>query len=503
MKATRSLIRLALLLFFCCPSLAALAQKRKVQPPVMKPDSLIASDSLLKDLYELKSAILESHVGPFTFCTEREFHDSFQRAALYLKEKDRTYFEFAVATAQAISVMKDSHTNVDFNHFIELQLSNKGYFLPLRITSVENHLYLSTVRAVDSLNFPKVGCELIKLNGVKLLPIYEKALTHSLTEGESITGKRRVADVQLTTLLGMYIPLDSLNELEIIPFGKTEPETVTVRAYDKAAFDERKKEIMKSDWLNTIQHRMLNDSVAYLKIGTFAPSDRKKFEKELNAFFKEINKKQVPALVIDIRDNGGGSSTLVEHTFAYLTDQGYNTPSNIIGRNSELALTRFPLLKHGFIRAGMKILYKRNEDIVAFARLAGKPFGVNDTLYFTKPAHHPKDEIYQGKCALLVNGLSASASVDFTNAFIKAKKGLVIGEPIMGPSKGTWGNSTVKQLSRTKLRVNVATIRYNYDNSFQYIATPIKPDLMVVPSQEDIATGTDAGLELAKQRILK
>lgn len=481
----------------------AVAQKHKAAPVVMKPDSLFPSDSLLKDLYEIKTTILESHVSPFSFCSEREFNDSFQRAALFLKEKDRTYFEFAATVAQAISVLGDSHTNVDFNQFVELQLANKGYILPLRITSYENHLYLSSVRPVDSLNFPAPGCELIKINGVKVLSVYEKMLTHSLTEGESITSKRRVADAQFSSLLAMYIPLDSINELEIIPHGKTSSEIVTVRAYNKAQYDARKKEIMKGDWASTFSHKMIGDSIAYLKIGTFAPSDRKKMEKEMKAFFKEINKKQVPNLIIDLRDNGGGSSTLVEHTYAYLDDQGYNTPSNIIARKSKLALTRFPLLKHKFIRFGMKVIYRKNEDISAFVRVAGLEEGVNDTLFFKNPILHKKDEVYQGKCALLVNGLSASASVDFTNAFVKTKRGLVIGEPIMGPSKGTWGNSTIKELSRTKLRVNVATIRYNYDNSFQYIATPIKPDLMVVPNQADYAAKIDSALELAKQRLLK
>lgn len=489
--------------FFLLASLFANAQRKKADAPTMKVDSVLPSDSLLKDLYFVKNTILQSHVGPFTFCTETEFHESFQRSATYLREKDRTYFEFACSVAQALKVMKDSHTAVEFGHLVELQLKGKKYFLPLRVTHIDGKLYIPSVRPVDAAHFPAPGSEVISINGVKAIDVYRNAFQSALTEGDALTAKYRVADVLFTIMLGQYAPLDSLNTLEIIPHGKTEAEKFQVKALDLAGYLERKKTLDTNAWEETLKLTFLNqDSLAVLKIGTFAPTNRKRFEKELRNHFILLNEKKCSRLIIDIRDNGGGSSTLVEQVFAYLREEGYNTPSNIIAKKSDLAMKRSPYLNRALGRWLMRTVYRKNEDVVAFATAAGWPKGTIDTLYFNQAVTHKKKYVYTGKCTLLINGLSASASVDFTSAFRRYNRGEILGESIMGPPSGTWGNGMLETLPFSKLKVNFSTIRYNNDTTFQYLAAPVQPDLLITPTPTDFFLKYDPVLETAKRKLL-
>jgi hypothetical protein len=86
----------------------------------------------------------------------------------------------------------------------------------------------------------------------------------------------------------------------------------------------------------------------------------------------------------------------------------------------------------------------------------------------------------------LINGLTASAGVDFTNAFLSKSRGLIIGEACMGPQTGTFGNPAQYRLPNSHLSFYIATIRYNYDQSFVVDRNPIQPHMQANWKSEDI-----------------
>jgi C-terminal processing protease CtpA/Prc len=125
--------------------------------------------------------------------------------------------------------------------------------------------------------------------------------------------------------------------------------------------------------------------------------------------------------------------------------------------------------------------------------------GQQDTVYFHQNFKQPK-HIFQSKVLLWVNGLSASAAVDFTHAIREKKRGEIWGEPVMGGMKGTFGNTTGTLLLHSKLQVQISTIRYNYDASWVYDPISIVPDIPVEITKENIALEQDAFKELLKKR---
>jgi C-terminal processing protease CtpA/Prc len=229
---------------------------------------------------------------------------------------------------------------------------------------------------------------------------------------------------------------------------------------------------------------------AYLSIASFAPDKMAKQNRVIHRFFKQCKKKKIGQLIIDLRDNTGGKSTEVEYVMSYLLKDGYNAPHNLIVKRSELSDSRVPWLKHWMVRKMLRLLSRKNEDIQRYVDLMELKNGEVDTLYF-KNNMTQKRWIYTGQTHLWVNGMSASAAVNFTQAFQQNQLGTIWGQCIMGNDQGTFGNAAPTQLPHSKITVSIATIRYNYGPDFQFDHPNICPDKRIEYSIENIIHGTD------------
>lgn len=463
----------------------------------ISPDSVFRKNDLIKDLYSLKSTILESHPNPYAFCTELEFREAFGKAIEKI-EGDMPLKDYVRIVEQAMVVMRDSHSGLDYGYLQKMQIENKNSFLPFRVHSYGSDLFIEADR--DTI-FPK-GAKIVCIDNQDARTLYQPAIYYSHIEGNSLTSQRRIADAVFPYLSGLYYDFPDTIKVDVEPFGTDTIETIVTTLYTKPQWEERQKRNR-----HTALSRAMNldfyahDSVAVLKIGTFAPGDKKKYKKFIKASFELIAAKDVQLLAIDLRDNGGGQSSNVEYLYSFIDKKGYNTPSNIIGKASALAQTRSKVQKSSFMLWMLRTFYKKDEDVRGFLKLQDLEMGKLDTIYFKDPMVQKEKYVYDGKAVLFINGLTASASVDFTNAFLKNERGDVLGESCMGPKTGTFGNPTTYTLPLTELKVSISTIRYNYDNTFTYEEKPLKPTIEVLLLPEHLATGTDPYLNYTLQKI--
>ena len=441
----------------------------------LSPDSVFTKQKLIDDIYSLKKTIIDSHPYPYAFCTKDEFNKEFTQAVENIKN-DMTLGEYVVIVAQALNVLRDSHTGLDFYHIQKMQVNHGKGFIPIRMHSVNGELYVELDR--DKL-IPN-GSRILCIDNVDAPKLYTEAIKYANIEGNAVTGQRRIADAVFPFVVGLYHPMPDSVKIDFERFGSDTIEHVVYPLYKKTKWEERQKQLSKTEFdrqQGLTFYRQ--DSIAVLKVGTFAPSDRNKYKKFLESAFKKINDRDVKVLAIDIRDNSGGQSSNVELLYSFLNVEGHNTPTNIIAKSSKLAKNRNKNLQKGISRFILKVFFKEDEDVRGFLEWSSLPLGEMDTLYFVKPTIQDKELVYTGKCVLFINGLTASAGVDFTHAFLEEKRGEILGEPCLGPVTGTFGNPALYSLPNTKISVSIATIRYNYDNTFLYEAKPIKPSIPI------------------------
>ncbi len=457
----------------------------------------IDAELLKLDFDELIYTLESAHPDLFAFADKDRWYDAVDETINALSKGD-TYAGFARRISRLLGMLRDSHTVLEFSSLTEYQLAHNQPILPLRVFSDPGGLYVRE----DLTGKLSPGTRIVSINGIPADTVYAHLLDFSCAEGDSPVGTARVADAIFYQVAGLVIPVKRINEFVVIRPDSSMADTVAYKALNTAEFDVV-QDLIQSHPANSVNKDFHLDidrvnGLGVLRIGSFAPPNNKKFSHFLERSFTMLNRENIPNIVIDLRGNTGGSSGNVEELTAYLIEDGYNTPSNIIARQSDLARSRYNRFLMFFTRVAMRVVYRGNEDVQGYMDVMALKDGEQDTVYFSKPLVKNKKLIFRGKKFLLINGLTASAGVDMTHAFKKHRIGTVVGEPCLGPMTGTFGNPAHYTLLETGIGLYISTIRYNYDNHFLYERQSITPDIWVVETPEDLRSGRDAALEKVK-----
>lgn len=220
----------------------------------------------------------------------------------------------------------------------------------------------------------------------------------------------------------------------------------------------------------------LDDDVAYLRIPSFgAPA----MEDSAIAFIER--NADAPALIIDVRANGGGT-----------------TPTRLIE-----ALMDRPYRGFGFASAidvGLYSAYNRIGQIMPAGSLDDYTRGYIDAfdgfdrplLVFPGELTPPGQPKYTGPVVILIDAACASACEDFVLPFKSSGRGTLIGDATSGstgqPYLFDFGNGMSFRVSARRV--------YMPDGS-QFEGVGIRPDEEVQPTIEDLRSDRDVVLERA------
>lgn len=453
-------------------------------------ESRLTKEQMKQDLDTLLQLLETSHPYSMGYSEPIEWSNAVQRAYDSSAVRARSNFEFSLIIGRLLQNLKDSHTQVSINGLWSQHL-NKGYrFIPIKLSG--NFVSKDLNQKIP------LGSELISIASITLEKILEETAPLLLMEHDSFDGIQRQQD----ELFPVYSALLLLQKQERVDIQYKDTEgvihEVNVPTWGKKEKDQyQKKNVELYSDLPKIE---FYHDTAYIGISTFAPKKMAKQNRIIRRFFRSCQRKKINHLVVDLRDNTGGKSTEVEYLMSFLLEEGYNAPHNIIAKRSGLSDSRVKPLKNKFIRGFLKFTMRRNEDIQRYIELMSLPEGETDTLYFKKKIQQKK-WIFQGEKNLWVNGLSASASVDFTQAWKKNQLGTIWGQCIMGNRLGTFGNAATTSLPQSKINVSIATIRYNYSQEFEFYSPNLCPEIRVENSFENIVNGTDAYWSAYRKKI--
>jgi hypothetical protein len=447
------------------------------------------------DLDSLYAQILSAHPDPFFFVSPETLKKKYYDICDSLVTP-RTPFEFAGLINQLTSTIEDSHTGIDYVQLSKIAFASNKRILPINVWS-DKEGKLIIKNAWDSLITP--GWELQCINGIEAsIPFSFGYHRFSYTEGDAIIGKQRVADALWSVIAANTLNLDTINTVALIHPTTREIKVVQTRGYAEKEYYKVKKIRAKNGAYKNLEYEIVGDlDYAYLRVGTFAPNANDKYKKRIKQAFKEIKNSGVHHLILDLTGNSGGSSSNVEYLYSFIDSLGYNTPNNVIGINSHLSQKRAGIASGKFVKWILRHFWYHDEDVVGYLQIADLPIGQRDTAYFYEPTVQRSKLVYQDEVYLLINGMTASAGVDFTNAFRSKSRGLIIGEPCMGPKTGTFGNPAHYQLPNSQLFFYIATIRYNYDRSFAIDRKPIMPHIETNWQIEDIENNRNSFKEEA------
>lgn len=190
-----------------------------------------------------------------------------------------------------------------------------------------------------------------------------------------------------------------------------------------------------------LSSRVINDDIAYIKIRGWGGFSRDEFDRMFEPF------RDKPALIIDVRNNGGGADELAEEVISRFIDK--------------------PVLT--------SIGFQRHPKTDEYEKI----------FFVTKPRGPWR---YEGKVAVLINPGCASACEHFVSGMFEAGATL-IGTPTTGACG--WSNG-IDLPAGVTLR---CSLTFPLHGKVPSPMGGIEPHRLVTPTIEDIRSGRDAVLE--------
>jgi carboxyl-terminal processing protease len=334
--------------------------------------------------------------------------------------------------------LRDAHTNVYLPDPLQQRLMARP---PLRPMLAEGRVFVGKVRSKQLRELGiAAGQEITQIDGVPVVDYAERTFGPFVSASTPQDRQTRLLVYQL--LCG---PVD--RELRLTLRDPQPPSATREVVVPRKGHDVDARE---PDYQLT-----MHGDIAHVTLGTFEDDA---VATRFVADFERI--RAARALVLDVRENGGGSSNVGYRILSHLTDKPF------FGSRWETAAYR--------------------PSFRAWGRAPEAHTGKSEPI---SPAAGPH---FDKSVAVLISARSFSAAEDFAVAFDAMRRGDLIGEPT--------GGSTGQPL---QLRLpgggsaRICTKRDRYPDGREFVGKGVQPTIAVAPTVADVVAGRDTVLERA------
>ncbi len=400
---------------------------------------------MVEDMTIAQQSLKEAHPGLYWYRSKREVDSVFQVQLNKIPNSASTLV-FNDLLTEMVDFIGCGHSAILPGEKMIKKLEKQGLFLPFTIVLQDSVVKIdySQDTALHK------GMQVLSIDGVSIETIVQN-LMHKIPTDKGLMGKkRRSLELVFPYFYSMF---NGVKANYIIGFDENgRIGNVNVKAISWN--DDLGYQSIRA-YVKTLSPFVLNvnEEYAYLKLQTFSPAIYNAiemgFEESLRTAFSLIvplNKK----LVIDLRDNNGGSLWYGSLLHAYLTDKRFRYfSSNEIKRS---------------ISKGEFSYQAYCDD-----KLEAMPFenvvlnGDDCLLIDRKDSTDHADQPFLGPLYILTNGLTFSSAAMFTS-FCKTHRPntFVIGEQPSGAQSGCIGGGPlVMTLPNSKLRLYFNLVKLN------------------------------------------
>ncbi|MBS1760297.1 MAG: peptidase S41 [Bacteroidetes bacterium] len=353
----------------------------------------------------------------------------------------------------------------------------------------------------------KRGTVIEKINGVATNVIIDSLFKYVSTDGYNTTHKyQRLSSFgsfggTYTAVFGPFekYTIDYIDEAGVqksntIPIFNAAADTIGRAASQQPkvlVHQPTRKERRLRDLSN---NRLLKidsvNKVAMMSLATFTKNYH--LQKFFKTSFKTLNNNHISHLIIDVRNNGGGSVSNSTSLSRYLTDHSFKICDTLFSVKRKTPYHKY-INGYFWNRLFMTLFTRKKAD--------GKfHFSYFERHYFKPRAKNH----YDGKVYVLTGGNSFSATTLFVTSVKNQKNVTVIGEETGG---GAYGNSAwlipEVTLPETGVRFRLPLFRMVINTDVPKNGRGIQPDVFSGPTVADVIRGTDYKLDKAMGLIEK
>src|SRR6202521_2944420 len=467
---------LAVLSWFVLESSTLLANTERMQ---------FAEQELRGDLDELKAKLKGLHPGLFRYATKNEIEDAFRRLRVRIGPT-MSDVDFFREIASLSSVIQDGHTEFLFSPSAQRDAETLWPLLPLKLRLINQRLYV--LRDYATADQALAGAEIRGVNGKPARELVEKLISMSPRDGGVATGPRRWLEKRFRSNTFLAVETGCRPKIDIT-FAQHESDpsrTTVLTGLPLPELARRAHALHPRDWatLPAYELKFLNDgAIALLTVRSFEDDPGlPPLAGFFAAAFGSVEERRSRILIIDVRDNGGGSDHLGKLLLAHLLDHPFDYYKGIFV-NAALVNSGEPALRN-LVRD-----LKFEQDSEHNWRLASHPtFGVQ----------HAASTGSHGTDIVLMNGGSFSTTAEFLAILHANHRATFVGEESGGAYCGnTSGASFVLALPNTGVRLEIPLMRYELAAQSEQANRGIMPDAPVSESIDDLLSERDRYLDMA------
>ena len=455
-------------------------------PPRPAPSQLIDCDLVREDLAVVREAITEGHAALHRYRSRGEV-EAILDGLEQCPPSGATPIQLWAGLSQAFAALEDGHlTALPSAPLYEDILNTPGRFLPLTVRVIDGSPIV-----IDAL--PTVGiapgCEIASINGVpgrELIATLERMVP---ADGSVKSRKRHVVGRDFSQLLAFHFGF--LSEYSIQFHGADGSKgAAMVRTLPWRSIRELRGAPFQASTQGTGMVDVRPDSVAILRLSTFAAGREADVDGFLESAFETIRGSGARTLILDIRKNGGGRDANGALLFSYIAERPFR-----------YAKRRTLNRKHYEFLEGTPE-WPMNFRLKLLARTE-RPDGRFDLDEDLDQLHEPKKGAFLGRVLLLADGSTFSVGCEVAALFKGQRRGEIIGEECGNAYQGDSGATVGLELPNSGLIINVPIVEYELDvPPIQALDRGVLPDVEIVPSANDVIAGTDVVLAEALRRAI-
>jgi hypothetical protein len=438
----------------------------------------LTREQMLEDLRVLRGALEEGHPGIYRYTGKAELDRIFDSAEKSI-DRPMDAYELYRLLAPVVGAVKCGHTDLLLPTRLRDELTEKTPLLPLQVRILDGKAYV--FRDLVHADRRLAGREIRSVNGVPASRIVATLLPAMSADGDVVSRRQTLAGRQfsqyLVSLMGLHAPY----EVTVAEAGSGKEETVRLAGMrypemrEASQAQARKPAPSDEPALSFVD----GGRIAVMKIPAF--SGVRGF---IDDSFEEIHAKGSKALIIDVRDNGGGEDSLGKQLFSYLVDKPFKYYDDLVFNKTSYEFEKYA----SQTMSPPPGMYERGKD--GKYHWVGHPnWGINQ----------PSRPTFRGKVLILINGLSFSTTSEFLSHAHFNKRATFIGEESGGGYYGnTSGYMPTITLPHSGLRLELPVMAYYMAVSgYKDASRGVIPDYPVPYTIAELIDGKDKEMELA------
>lgn len=439
---------------------------------------------LLQDTYQ---ELALKHPGLYRYTPKAAFNryvDSLQNTITDSLSEPEVYRKLKPFIAKAGCL----HTDISLPQQYTDSLNQLANLLPLRVALYRQKLYVISNFSGEAALKP--GSEITAINNRPVSSLLAEILPAIATDGYNHTLPNRAVYHLFPLLYRSLIAPANEFTVKVLQEGVAREYTLPAAKYTAIAGNGFLKEPVPEKQLSFT----IDNNTAVLTVHTFSASAIKKGGQNFSSFIKEafttLAEKHIPNLILDVRNNTGGSDGNAALLCSYFFDTAFRYWDRIVVTEAIAKDIR-----------GATTLFYRKPVLKDSVWLWQKARTVKDFNYYE--VQQPAVRNYRGNVWVLINGFCMSSCADVTAVLAHNRKAVFIGEETGGGYQGNnSGLMPRTTLAPTRLQLTVPLQSYyNAVAGNVQVGYGTPPDVTVTESVEDFIAGKDVVMEAALRQI--